>query len=257
MFPPFPKRHELAEYAELHEVQIEQVKRDYVVSLLLHSLGQSKVMDRITFIGGTALHRTILNQRLSEDIDLLVADRKVTKQVIDQAFRAVLTATYGEAFSAPSLMETSKDTDYAVYGTGDIRVRVQLLNDFHYPSWPSQKVAINQRFSVFPQLKLRVLTPSSFVASKTTAWTDPIRNAPRDLFDLWALSEAGFFTPEVRELYQTFGPTRSDPIVKHFPKAPTEEDWRISLAHQGRIEITPQIARDIVVSQWERLIDKQ
>lgn len=50
-----------------------QVERDRLISHILGALSGLEVADKLIFIGGTALSRSVLpNLRLSEDIDLIV-----------------------------------------------------------------------------------------------------------------------------------------------------------------------------------------
>lgn len=47
-----------------------------MISVILDAIQTTGLVDDIIFFGGTALHRTFLNGRLSEDIDLLVNDER-------------------------------------------------------------------------------------------------------------------------------------------------------------------------------------
>ena len=63
---------EWAAVAERFGVDMEQVRRDHLISHLLGAIAAEVSSDDVVFFGGTALSRTYLtHSRLSEDIDLI------------------------------------------------------------------------------------------------------------------------------------------------------------------------------------------
>jgi hypothetical protein len=64
--------------------------------------------------------------------------------------------------------------------------RIQLLSARGRARWPAQRRALDQRYRDAPAAELVVPTLLAFAASKKATWAD--RRAPRDLWDLWALS---------------------------------------------------------------------
>lgn len=130
-------------------------------------------------------------------------------------------------------------------------VRVQLLSPVGYPSWPTERVDLAQRYSDAPAAALSVLTPAAFVAAKTLAWQD--RRAPRDLWNLWALAEDGFVTGEAADLYAKFGPTSRRPDPDGLGRAPDEERWRRDVGGQTRLTVSAADAMTVVREAWRPL----
>lgn len=225
-----------------------QVERDRLISHLLAGLDGLDVV----FFGGTALSRTLLpDLRLSEDIDLISVERRgPTAQDVERAMVRAVQRSFGAAAWTPPLT-TVRDVDPAVFTVADLSVRVQLLDSVGYPSWPTEVMKIEQRYSDAPGVNLRVLTPSAFVAAKTSAWYD--RHAPRDLYDLWALAEAGYVTTQAADLYRRFGPTARTPDARTFADLPSADEWEAALAHQGRIAVGTTEAAARVLEAWRSL----
>lgn len=225
-----------------------------MISVIRDAIHTTGLVDDIIFFGGTALHRTFLNGRLSEDIDLLVNDRKTTALAIDAALKQRFLDIYGTFSASPSFSETLKDTAYAIFDVAGVKIKIQLLNAKGYPQWPTQMQTVNQRFEIFPSLEMKTPTIDSFVCAKTTAWCDRTRNAPRDLFDLWMMADTGHFSSSSLELYRRLGPTGHPPQIDGFPQPPEEQAWLDSLSHQGRINVTAAQAHSTVVDEWRKLL---
>jgi hypothetical protein len=131
------------------------------------------------------------------------------------------------------------------------RVQIQLLPDGHYPAWPFERRELEQRYSDAAPAALLVPTLAAFVAWKTATYMD--RRAPRDLWDLAALARLGAYTPEAADLFTTLGPLRSLPSSSTIPAAPAQPVWERDLAHQTRLMVTAEQARDAAVDAWTAL----
>lgn len=240
-FGPDPA--EAAAVAEQFGVAAAQVERDHLISHVLAALARSDVADRLMFFGGTALSRTLLPLlRLSEDIDLIAAgSRSEAAVAVTAAVRRSLARTHGRVTWAPELGRTAgaAASVLAVEGSA-LRIQVQLLSDEGYPRWPTKRRQIHQRFADAPAATLRTLTPPAFVASKLSAWHD--RRAPRDLYDLWGLAEAGHIDARALALYARLGPTNRPPEPSMFDRVPSRHDWAVALAHQCRLSVSPETA---------------
>lgn len=238
---------EVAVVAEQFGVAAAQVERDHLISHVLAALARSDVADRLTFFGGTALSRTLLPLlRLSEDIDLIVAgSRSEAALALTAAIWRSLARTHGRVTWTPELGRTTGAVGsvLAVEGSA-LRIQVQLLSDEGYPRWPTRRRQIHQRFADAPAATLRTLTPPAFVASKLAAWHD--RRAPRDLFDLWGLAEAGHIDARALALYARLGPTNRPPEPSMFDSVPSQQDWALALAHQCRLSVNPESAGRVV-----------
>lgn len=245
--------------SERHEVEAafgvdaQQVIRDHVISHVLVAIASVETED-LVFFGGTALSRTHLTElRLSEDIDLLaLGDRQAIGDRIESAVTRRLQRALGAVTFTPHLRETRHPAP-SVLQVGDSRIQIQLLSSDGYPAWPTEVVEIEQRYSDAAPAKLRVLTAAAFVASKLSAWSD--RQASRDLYDLWALSERGLIDADAVELFGRVGPHTSAAKVS-FARLPSDAEWDAALGHQGIIRIGPRDAakavRDAIAAALKR-----
>ena len=237
-------------------VKPDQIRHDYVISRVLEALAPHA--NAFVFYGGTALSRTILNGlRLSEDIDLLsVIPRSDAARLIDDALRFGLRGRFGTVTATPGLTQVRKDTDACVYHIGPVDVQIQLINGAFYTPWPTQASTIAQRYAGIPDIELTTYTSSAFVAAKTTAWGD--RNAPRDLYDLWALSRRRFVNSEVAAVFKSRGPTGGYPRHWSLPgHPPTEQAWHDALDHQCVVQVPAAEAYALVIEAWRLAVEAQ
>ena len=242
---------EREEIARRFGVAPEQVERDHLISHLLAFLGDN-FGERIQFIGGTALARTHLpDGRLSEDVDLIARDdRRAVAADLDAALPRALARTHGRLTLDPSLTGVA-DVDAAILrSAGGISVRIQLLSSRDRVLWPTERRNLEQRYYDVPAAELIVPTLPAFAASKTSTWAD--RRAPRDLWDLWALSRIGAIDAAALELYRRFGPTNQSPGDYVFRRAPSDAQWQTQLAGQTRLTITAAEALTTVRDSWSR-----
>jgi predicted nucleotidyltransferase component of viral defense system len=247
-------RNERDEIARLFGVAPEQVERDHFISYLLAFLS-ANVGERIHFIGGTALARTHLPEgRLSEDVDLIaIDDRKAVAADLDAALPRALVRTHGRLTLDPPLVGPA-DVDAAILrSAGGISVRIQLLSARDRVLWPTERRNLEQRYRDAPTAELIVPTLPAFAASKTATWAD--RRAPRDLWDLWALSRIGAIDAAALELYRRFGPTNQTPGEYLFKTGPSDAQWQTQLAGQTRLTITAAEALATVRDSWARATD--
>lgn len=221
----------------------EQVKRDHLISHALAAIASSGT-DDVVFFGGTALSRTLLTDlRLSEDIDLIaLGDRREISISLEYSLDRALRRPFGRVSFTPRLLD-ARHPQPSVMTAGGVRVQIQLLSSEGYPPWPTEVVDIEQRYADAPPARLRVLTPEGFVASKLSAWVD--REAPRDLYDLWALARKGSITAEAAALFGQYGPFTSTRGIS-FVHIPTESEWDAALDHQCIVEVRPREAAEIV-----------
>lgn len=237
-------------------VVAEQVERDHLISHLLAFLGQH-FGDRIHFIGGTALARTHLPAgRLSEDIDLIaVGERKAVAADLDAVLPRALARTHGRLTLEPALSGRADTLPAVLRSGGGLSVRLQLLSTRDRVVWPVERRALVQRYTDAPPAELMVPTLPSFAASKTATWAD--RNAARDLWDLWALSELGAIDAVAASVYCRYGPTNRPPAPYLFTKAPTDAQWQAQLAGQTRITVSAQAALEAVRVAWRQAAENR
>lgn len=220
-----------------------QVVRDHVISHALAAIATLNT-DDVVFFGGTALSRTHLpGLRLSEDIDLMVrGDRRAMGATIQKAIAQQFLGSLGRTTFTPALAETRHPHE-SVLTVRNTRIRIQLLSSEGYPPWPTEVSDLVQRYSDAPPARMRVLTPAAFAAAKLAAWTD--RHAPRDLYDLWGLADAGRIDDEAAHLYGRYGQYTHVAQVP-FADVPDDATWRDALGHQGIIAVGPEHAARVV-----------
>lgn len=245
-------RDDLARETQRFDVAEEQVRRDHMISHILGAISAS-LQDDVLFFGGTALSRThLVHARLSEDIDLIaLGNRQQIAERIVISVDNALRRTHGRLTWAPRF--GTRDVEPALVETASgISIRIQLLHQKGYESWPTELRRIEQRYQDAPGATLLVPTLDSFAAWKTAAWSS--RAAPRDLYDLWALAHAGALTPTAARLYVKHGPTGRPPRESNFAAAPSEAEWRASLSPQTRLNVTARDALAVVRREWARAV---
>ncbi|WP_315093504.1 nucleotidyl transferase AbiEii/AbiGii toxin family protein [uncultured Cellulomonas sp.] len=238
--------------AERFGVDLDQVRRDHVISHILASISR-RAQDRFIFYGGTALSRTWLpDARLSEDVDLMVIGRR--RDGADALARAI-DADIARPFLGASWSKDPRDARDAedvtlTTGTGAV-IKFQLVDTAGRPPWPTVRQPILQRYPDAQPATLVVPTPDAAVAMKMSAWFD--RRAERDLFDLWAMATRGLITPGALALYRQYGPSSRPPSPSVFQPAPSETAWRASLGHQTLLDVTAADAAEVVAAAWTSL----
>lgn len=247
---------DVAEVMATFGVAEAQVRRDHAISHILAALSR-RHSEELIFFGGTALSRTyLLDERLSEDIDLIAVDqRDDLADILLKDIDAALARTHGRITWSPGWSRNS-DVDPAVAVTPDgIAIKIQLLRGAGYEPWPTETREIEQRYRDAPPAILRVPTLQAFAGWKTAAWMD--RGAARDLYDLWALDKVGALTAESAALFATRGPTSSPPRSWMFKGAPSAAEWQAQLAGQTRLTVTAAEALEAVRSAWAAAVGKE
>lgn len=233
-------------------VAIEQIRRDHLISHILAALS-NHCREQLIFFGGTALARSHLpDGRLSEDIDLIsVGTRPDTAAAIERTLASALRRSHGRITWAPTLAGV-RDTHPAVLiaADGQLAVRIQLLNALGYPPWPTEIRAMEQRYRDAEPATLRVPTIEAFAAWKTVAWLD--RQAPRDLYDLWALARRDSISRRAADLFVAYGPTGKPPQTYMFVTAPAEDQWAEQLSNQTTLTVSAADALRVVADAWAR-----
>lgn len=235
--------------ADRFGVDLEQVRRDHLVSHVLAALAAGVSTDDLVFFGGTALSRTHLaDARLSEDVDLVaLAPRARTASTIEAAVRRGLARSHGRPTWRPALTATSGSQPATLVVDDVLSVQVQLVTGQGF-LWPTEVRDVHQRYSDAPPAQLRTLTAAGFVGAKLTAWID--RRAPRDLYDLWALSERGLVDEAAAETFVRKGPFGRPLPDQVLGAAPDEAVWRRALGHQTRLRTTAVEALSAVREAW-------
>jgi predicted nucleotidyltransferase component of viral defense system len=221
---------EIAETADFFGVTEQQVRRDHLISHVLHGIAEAHV-EGLVFFGGTALARTYLpTGRLSEDVDLYAPGRRaVAERLVRAVPRALRREFPGTEWSTP-LVAVPQTQPGLLRAQDGLQVRIQLLDaDVGWFSWPTETRDIVVRYSDVPATTLRVPTLAAFAAMKTVAWND--RHAERDLYDLAALAEAGAIDETAVSLVAE---ATGASVAAHMFEALPPLNWEEQLAHQVR-----------------------
>jgi predicted nucleotidyltransferase component of viral defense system len=235
-------------------VSDEQVLRDYAISHILAAISSNEQLnDCLLFFGGTALNRTVLNSRLSEDIDLLVLEGKRSQlgELLIKTIEPVLRRTIGPVRWVTQFGRKPVDPAQLLL-RGSTPVKLQLLTTDFFTGWPFKPTTVHQRYADAPPANLFVPQAESFAGWKTASWYE--RHAPRDLYDLSELAKAGYVNSQAAELFERFGPTGATPQSWMFEKAPSESEWQIELSHQTILQITAQEALRTVKTAWSKTV---
>lgn len=240
-------------WAERFGVPDTQIVRDHLISHLLVAL-RELVPEDVVFFGGTALFRTHLPDiRLSEDIDLLVEDRRVLMaSIIEGLPRAVRREFPRLGIGEPVPVGRSLTTRVSSPGVEGVRLQlVQIDPAERRLQFEDRPVIL--RYSDLPDdVVWRVPTIVSFVVMKMAAWRD--RGAPRDLFDLSQLALAGYLTAECHQpLRHTTGVGLMTADFSGL-RRDTADAWITELGHQVTNPLSLEAAISIVRQAVERAL---
>ncbi|MER3386053.1 MAG: nucleotidyl transferase AbiEii/AbiGii toxin family protein [Microcella pacifica] len=240
---------ELRAVAKKFGVADEQVRRDHLIS---HVLASIQFVPGVVFYGGTALTRTVLpDLRLSEDVDLLVSrSRREVARELSDAIDDGLARSFGEVNWVPALDATHDAQPATLEVLGRMSVQVQIVDQIGRAVWPTERRAIDQRYSDAPPAELESLTNAGFAAAKISAWLE--RRECRDLFDLWALASAGLLDSGAKHLVRRSTIWSRFPQNVVWPTQPDESTWQSRLSHQTRLRVAAADAYAVVRSTLER-----
>ena len=180
------------------------LERDYCLSWFLVGLSRSALRERLVFKGGTALKKCYFpDYRFSEDLDFTLAQPVALEAIrggLEEAFEVArrasgVTLRYARDDRHPHL---NSYTFYLGYegplpGAGggkevkvDITIREELV-------FPVEELPVLRAYAEYEDLptdaRIRVYSLREIAAEKVVALLDRARNEPRDLYDLWYLTE--------------------------------------------------------------------
>lgn len=227
------ERDEIAIVAGRFGAPDSQVVRDHLISHVLAALASlpNALFEQVTFFGGTALCRTWCpDLRLSEDIDLLIETPDITEDLVLHVSR-MLRREFPE--HSWQQLGSRHEVETRSLSVSDSMVQVQFVQWRHaWKGVPRTLTPVLLRYSDLPtSVRMAVPTPTGFAAMKLAAWLD--RRAPRDLFDLAALAEAGHIDHGALGLARSiigFIPS-PESLGQKVPKS-VERAWQTELGHQ-------------------------
>lgn len=178
------------------------IERDYVLAWFLTGLASHPLRDVLAFKGGTALRRCWFEDyRFSEDLDFTLT-RPITLEEILAGLNEIFATI--EADSGLRIAFDREDrnghknchTFYLRYqgplpAANDVKVDITINEVLCFPL---QDRPIRRTYDNFDDLPegptVKVYAIEEILVEKLLALSDPSRNEPRDLYDLWYLSNS-------------------------------------------------------------------
>lgn len=236
-------REEIEAAATRYGAPESQIVRDHLISHVLAALAGSH---GVVFFGGTALCRTWLpGLRLSEDIDLLIAsfaDADTIRESVSKSLRREFPDLVWTAADSPDDVQTWSLATTAI----EVKVEFVLWRHGWQDAVPHGSHAVQLRYSDVPAtIDMAVPTGTGFAAMKIIAWMD--RAAPRDLYDLAALAEAGHLDQEALAVVsRVSGHAPTATSIGNIAMSKVESAWLDELGHQGNLMRGPSECLKIV-----------
>ncbi|MEK7745291.1 MAG: nucleotidyl transferase AbiEii/AbiGii toxin family protein [Elusimicrobiota bacterium] len=180
------------------------LERDYCLAWFLAALSQEKLGERLAFKGGTAIKRCYVGEyRFSEDLDFTLTAETPFEDIrrgLEPVFVRVRDAA-GIVFRFAREDRQAHSNSHTFYlgyegplpaaAAGkevkvDITIRERII-------FPVERRPVLRGYAEYADLPegtaLRVYSLDEIAAEKAVAVMDRARNEPRDLYDIWYLSE--------------------------------------------------------------------
>jgi predicted nucleotidyltransferase component of viral defense system len=183
-------------------VREDVLERDYCLAWFLNALAQSDLRPVFAFKGGTALKRSYFpDYRFSEDLDFTLREALSFDEIrarLEHIYAMVLEQS-GIAFTFDRQDPRARANTYTFYlryagplpGNNDVKVDVTLNEVLSFPLEDRPVLRGYPEFADLPENRsILVYSLNEIAAEKTVALTDPARNEPRDLYDLWYLTDS-------------------------------------------------------------------
>ena len=185
-------------------IREDVLERDYCLAWFLCVLAQSDLREVLAFKGGTALKRCYFPEyRSSEDLDFTLLS-STTFEDIQKRMESVYTAVnessgIGFAFDRKDANNHINSHTFYLKYTGplpsgnDVKVDITIREQIAFPLQDRAILRGYDEFSDIPERRLiQVYSLEEITTEKVMALADRARNEPRDLYDLWYLTnEAG------------------------------------------------------------------
>ncbi len=182
------------------------LERDYCLSWFLVGLSRSPLRERLLFKGGTALKKCYFpDYRFSEDLDFTLVEpvpfetiRREVEEPVQVARRTsgvILRYTRDDRHP-----HTNSYTFYLGYegplpgspAGKEVKVDITIREEVVFPIEERSVLRTYDEYEDLPEgARVRVYSLLEIAAEKVIALLDRARNEPRDLYDLWHLTEHG------------------------------------------------------------------
>jgi predicted nucleotidyltransferase component of viral defense system len=181
------------------------LERDYCLAWFLVGLSRAPLRTTLVFKGGTALKRCYFGDyRFSEDLDFTLAEPHDLDMILAglQEVYAEVQRSSGIAFRfsrADRKSHHNSHTFYLAYegplpaaSLKEVKVDITLREQLVRPVEDHPVLRGYEEYSDLPEDALvRVYSLEEIAVEKLVALTDKARNEPRDLYDLWHLTQEG------------------------------------------------------------------
>jgi predicted nucleotidyltransferase component of viral defense system len=181
-------------------IREDVLERDYCLAWFLNAMAESDLRTVLAFKGGTALKRCYFaDYRFSEDLDFTLREALPFEEI-----RARLEPVYAAVGQQSGIVfafdrqeqrvRTNTHTFYLRYtgplpGNNNVKVDITINEVLSFPLANRPVLRGYAEFSDIPENRsILVYALDEIAAEKTIALTDPARNEPRDLYDLWYLT---------------------------------------------------------------------
>ena len=182
------------------------LERDYCLAWFLVGLSRTPLRERLAFKGGTALKSCYFGDyRFSEDLDFTL-----TAEVPFEAIRQELEPVFAEVRRSAGLSirfghadkqtHQNSHTFYLSYEgplpatarPKEVKVDITIREKLVFPLESRQVLRAYEEYEDLPEdAAVPTYSLAEIAAEKVIALLDAARNEPRDLYDLWFLSENG------------------------------------------------------------------
>lgn len=182
------------------------LERDYCLSWFLVGLSRSPLRERLFFKGGTALKKCYFpDYRFSEDLDFTLRE-----EVAFEMIRVELELAFAETYRASGVVfrharddrhaHANSHTFYLGYegplpgvpSGREVKTDITIREEVIFPVEERPLLRGYEEYEDIPDnAVLKVYSLQEIAAEKVIALSDRARNEPRDLYDLWYLSEQG------------------------------------------------------------------
>lgn len=228
------------------------LERDYCLAWFLVGLSHSPLRDVLAFKGGTALKRCYFgNYRFSEDLDFSLTRATHIESILAgfEKIYAKIKDSSGVIIRFSRKDRKSHQNSHSFYlayegplpGTTVKEVKVDITIDERFVL-PLQKKRVLKGYQEYEDLPedtaIQVYSLEEILSEKVVALTDRARNEPRDLYDVWYLTEREKMTislliPEIKSKLEFRGRELVSMGEEFANKeARLKKLWQIRLANQ-------------------------
>ena len=180
------------------------LERDYCLAWFLVALSQEALGQRLAFKGGTALKRCYFGDyRFSEDLDFTLTQEtpfETIRKELDPVFARVRAAS-GIVFRYAREDRHSHSNSHTFYlgyegplpataAGKEIKVDITIREKIIFPLEGRPVLRGYEEYADLPEgTSLRTYALNEIGVEKAVALMDRARNEPRDLYDIWHLTE--------------------------------------------------------------------